>query len=315
MRTLTILSALLFVAACSGGGSGDDRAPATASDPSLEHIEVKGFSAPESVLHDAAADVYLVSNINGNPLDKDDNGFISRVTPDGHIETLKWIDGSTSGVTLNAPKGMAILGDTLYVADIDCVRYFVRTTGAPAGSLCLANATFLNDIAVDHNNVLYVTDMGMKIGEGGMTASGSDAVYRFQPDGRYATFSKGRELGNPNGIAFHGGRGLVVTYGSGEIYQLAPDGSTQTVLPGREGRQLDGIVFMQDGGFLFSSWGDRAVHMVTPSGSVTRVLDDVESPADIGFDAQRRRVLVPLLNLDTVILQELPADSAQDQGM
>ena len=36
-----------------------------------------GFQTPESVLHDTTADVYLVSNINGAPAEKDDNGFIS----------------------------------------------------------------------------------------------------------------------------------------------------------------------------------------------------------------------------------------------
>ena len=67
-----------------------------------------GFSTPESVLHDAASDVYLVSNINGNPLDVDGNGSISRVSFDGTVAQLKWIEGGANGVTLNAPKGMAI---------------------------------------------------------------------------------------------------------------------------------------------------------------------------------------------------------------
>ena len=73
-------------------------------------IRVGGFSTPESVLHDPEADIYLVSNINGSPLERDGNGFISRVTPDGKVETLKFIAGGVKGVTLNAPKGMAITG-------------------------------------------------------------------------------------------------------------------------------------------------------------------------------------------------------------
>jgi hypothetical protein len=266
-----------------------------------------GFATPESVLHDDVADVYLVSNIDGSPLEADDNGFISRVNPEGDIAELRWIDGADADVTLNAPKGMAIVGDTLYVADIDCVRLFVRSTGAPAGDICIEDALFLNDIAADANGVLYVTDTGMRAGAEGLEPAGGGAVYRFTPDGRHAALARGDDLGNPNGIAFGERGGFVVTFGTGEIYQLGADGGRTAVLPAAEGRQLDGIVFTGDGGFLFSSWGDRAVHHVGPDGTVTRVLEDVESPADIGWDAQRRRVLVPLFMADRVLIQEVPA--------
>src|SRR5205823_1591551 len=83
----------------------DDGAPGT-----KPQFQVTGLSAPESVLHDAQADVYLVSNINGSPFAKDDNGFISRLSPSGEVMELKWIDGSRRDVELNAPKGLALLG-------------------------------------------------------------------------------------------------------------------------------------------------------------------------------------------------------------
>src|SRR5690349_10065018 len=52
-----------------------------------------GLSTPESVLYDEMTDVYLVSNIEGQPLDADGKAFISRLTPDGTVATLKWIEG------------------------------------------------------------------------------------------------------------------------------------------------------------------------------------------------------------------------------
>src|SRR5215831_227134 len=107
---------------------------AAAPPPPLRITVSDSFNAPESVLYDPQADIYLVSNINGTPLAKDNNGFISRVSPDsGKVVQLKWIAGGANGVTLNAPKGMGIVGDTLFVADIDVVRMFNRTTGAPMG--------------------------------------------------------------------------------------------------------------------------------------------------------------------------------------
>src|SRR5690242_10469967 len=82
-------------------------------------LAVDGFLAPESVLYDSTQDIYFVSSIAGSGTAKDDNGFISRLRPDGAIENLKFIEGGKNGVTLNAPKGLAIVGDTLWVADID----------------------------------------------------------------------------------------------------------------------------------------------------------------------------------------------------
>src|SRR5579859_2133514 len=99
-----------------------------------------GFSAPESVLYDADADRYIVSSIVGKPSDKDDNGFISLLSPDGTVTTLKWIEGGKNKVTLNGPKGLAIAGGLLYVSDIDVVRKFDLKTGAPKGAIAIPGA-------------------------------------------------------------------------------------------------------------------------------------------------------------------------------
>src|SRR5882762_3186785 len=68
-------------------------APATAPAPGATKLAVvEGFLTPESVLHDPVQDIYVVSNINGGPTTKDNNGFISRVRPDGAVENLKFIE-------------------------------------------------------------------------------------------------------------------------------------------------------------------------------------------------------------------------------
>src|SRR6266851_4924042 len=59
-------------------------APAAAPAPGATKLAVvEGFLTPESVLHDPVQDIYFVSNINGGPTTKDNNGFISRVRPEG----------------------------------------------------------------------------------------------------------------------------------------------------------------------------------------------------------------------------------------
>ena len=117
-----------------------------------------GFRTPECVIHDVDRDVYLVSNINGNPGGKDGNGFISRVSPTGEVLALKWIDGAASGITLHAPKGMAIVGDRLYVADIDTLRVFDAATGASEESVRIPAAVFLNDVSAAPDGTVYVSD-------------------------------------------------------------------------------------------------------------------------------------------------------------
>lgn len=298
---LGFVGSWVLLTGCAGGEPSDQSA--AAEDEGAVGIRVAGFSTPESVLHDPAADVYLVSNINGNPLDKDGNGFISRVTPAGQIAELKWIDGEAEGTTLNAPKGMAILDGVLYVSDIDCVRGFDQETGAPAAEICVEGATFLNDIAVGPNGELFVSDSGMRAGADGFESSGSAAIHRMSPDGRQAPIIVGDQLGVPNGLAV-GPRGLfMVSFGSGQIFQVGVDGSL-TPVTGESERQLDGIEFLPDGGFLFSSWGDQGVFKVGTDGSQSLVAA-ADAPADIGYDATRNRVLIPLFTSDEVLIVDV----------
>ena len=67
--------------------------------------ETRNLEAPESARYDEDLDVWFVSNINGQPGNKDNNGYISRLRPDGTPYNLKFIEGGKKGVTLNAPRG------------------------------------------------------------------------------------------------------------------------------------------------------------------------------------------------------------------
>ena len=103
-------------------------------------LAVEGFLTPESVLYDSIQDVYFVANVVGVETAKDNNGFISRVKPDGAVENLRWVEGGRNGVTLNSPHGMALAGDTLWIADLDAVRAFHARTGAALDSISLADS-------------------------------------------------------------------------------------------------------------------------------------------------------------------------------
>jgi len=260
------------------------------------------FQTPESVLYDAAADVYIVSNIAGSPLEKDDNGFLSRIAPDGAVIAAKWVDGAAADVTLNAPKGMALRGDTLFVADIDVVRLFHRTSGAPLGTWAVPGATFLNDVAVGPDGTVYVTDSGLKLGPQGFAPSGTDAVYRFDNTGKAVAVARDTSLGRPNGILADTAGLVVVTFGSGEVIRLDPSSGAKTALPKPPKGSLDGVVRAADGTLLVSSWDGQAIYRLA-GGSWTVAADSLEAPADIGYDRKRARLLVPLFTANRVVIQ------------
>lgn len=302
MRTCVApaFTAAALLAACAPAERPDAEAapPAVAVD-----IANVGFATPECVLHDAVADVYLVSNINGGLTDKDDNGFISRLSPSGEVAALKWIDGAAENVTLNGPKGMAMRNDTLFVADIDAVRLFDRASGAALGEWPLEGAAFLNDLAVGPDGTLYVTDTGVEPGEGGLVPNGKDGVYRREAD-RWVAIVTGAGLGNPNGVIADSSGVTVVTFTSGEIFALNPMTGERTMLPKPEQGGLDGVLRLADGSLLIGSWGARGVYRLAPAGTFGRQgTDTVGSPADIGFDAARSAMLIPDFGADRVLIR------------
>jgi hypothetical protein len=253
-------------------------------------IKDAGFSTPESVFHDTTDDVYLVSNINGNPGDKDNNGFISKVSPDGKVLELKWIEGGKKGVKLDAPKGMSISGDTLYVADISVVRAFDRKTGKPKADVKLDGATFVNDISTDGAKT-YVSDTGIKFTDKGPESTKSAAVWVIEK-GKAKSLAKGDELGGPNGVVAGKDGVWVVTFQSGELYRIDEKGQRQQVQKLPKG-MLDGITVVGDT-VLVSSWEAGTIYRGKPGGTFEPAVTGMKAPADIGYDAKRSRVLVPL---------------------
>src|SRR5207249_6868608 len=67
-------------------------------------LTVPGFKTPESVKYDPDLDMYFVTNINGNPSAKDNNGFISRIRPDGTVDSLAFVAGGRGGES-TVPSG------------------------------------------------------------------------------------------------------------------------------------------------------------------------------------------------------------------
>jgi sugar lactone lactonase YvrE len=279
-----------FAAAACGGGPEE-----------LADAVLTGFATPESALHDEQRDVYLVSNIRGQPTAKDGNGSISRVTPTGAVDH-EWVVGGRNGVELHAPKGLAIAGRVLYVADIDVVRKFDADTGAPLGSVAVPGATFLNDVSVAPDGALWITDTGLNAD---FTPSGTAAVHVLSAAGEVRKVAAGADLGLPNGIFATAAGAYVVTWDRGEFLQVDGAGR-RTVLARTEHAQLTGLVRLGADRWLCTSWAGRCIYAFDTVGRVQPLAGgSLEQPADLGYDQRRSRLLVPLFGRNEVLLRRL----------
>ena len=320
--SLTLTAALgLATGACKPREAADDRATTAAVSDSATQAgdksetpgmarkigELTKLQNPESAKYDADQDLWYVTNVNGNPLAKDNNGYISRLTADGKVDSLKFIVAGKNGVKLNAPKGMALTGDTLWVADIDALRAFNKRTGAPITSVSMVGqAKFLNDVAVGPDGALYVTDTGViPDPKTGMAHTGPDRIFRVA-GGKASIALQSPQLAGPNGITWDSAANhfVIVPFAGNAIVAWRP--GEKTVQPIATGPgQEDGVEVLPGGRLLVTSWADSSLFVVE-NGQATTIAKGVPSPADIGLDTKRSRVAVPLLMENRVEFWQLP---------
>jgi hypothetical protein len=290
---------LSLLAACSTSRSDDATTDslATRTDSAQLVASPSGFNAPEAVRYDPDQDVYFVTNWGtGDPAAKDNNGAISRMTPDGVIEQLRFIAGGTGGATLHSPRGMTIVGDTLWAVEPDAVRGFNRRTGAPLATVDFSSFKlgFLNDIAAGPDG-LYVTD------------TGTDRIYRVA-GGRATLALDDTAIGNPNGITWDaaGKRFILVPWEDSVIKTWAPGSRTLTAM-GKDGAtKFDGVEILSGDRVLVSSQSDSSLHLFT-GGTGRPIIRTGGDPADIAVDTKRNRVAVPFVGRNLVEIWQLPA--------
>ncbi|MEO6528369.1 MAG: hypothetical protein ABIP93_17240 [Gemmatimonadaceae bacterium] len=290
----------LSACATSPGISSASSAPSASAAVGAVAIAVvrEGFVAPEAVRYDADQDVYFVANWggDGNPNKADNDGFISRMRPDGTVENLRFIAGGAGGVTLHSPRGMTIVGDTLWAADFDAVRGFHRRTGAPLATVDFSSLDrgFLNDLAADADGAVHVTD------------TGRNKLYRVR--GGPTLVVNDSLLGSPNGITWDAAnkRFLILPFGGGHTIHGWVPGTTTLVNVGTSaGAKFDGIEVLSGGRLLVSSQADTSLHLFD-GGTGRSIIKVGGPPADIGVDTRRNRVAVPIVALNRVEIWALP---------
>lgn len=246
----------------------------------------------EAIVHDEEQDVYFVSG----------TGFIARVSPDGKVLDKSFADG------VKAPKGMAIQGVELWVADGTTLRVFDRVTGSERRTIDMAKhgAVFLNHVAVGTDGAVYVTDTDVRIkGNRERVRAGNGRIFRIEEDGDVEVAIEGEELRSPAGIAWDGMRFLVAQAYGNEIVAWQPGHHARAVLRGPGA--YDGLTVLPNGVVVVTSQNDNAVHIGT-KGDLKPLFARTSSPAGIAFDRKRNRLLLP--SSDSVEAWTLPPMSS-----
>ncbi len=232
----------------------------------------KEFSVPESVYFDYDRDVLYVSNINGKPDEKNGKGFISKLKTDGTIDSLQWVLG------LNAPKGMGLKGNILFVADIDRLVAIDVDQGFMLDQFPAEGAKFLNDVAIDDDGNVYVSD------------TETNRIYKYF-DGKIEPWI---EINHPNGLRYFNGDLYAGSYETGDIFKIDIEKkSYQKVSESHHG--IDGLIPLDSGGFIVSDWAG-IIDYIDPKGYVTDVINTKDqdiNAADLEFMYDRNVLLVP----------------------
>jgi sugar lactone lactonase YvrE len=260
---------------------------------------------PESVVYYLPENTLFVSNINGEPTEKDQNGFITKVSFDnGNISQLNWIEG------LNAPKGMAISDNKLYISDInELVEADIRS-GQIINRYNAPDSAFLNDVAVDNQGIVYVSD------------TGTNSIYRLEhestsnrnttdsslPPSPLELWLKSDELNGPNGLYVDNDKNKLIVASFGNMSN--PGGSIKVVdiinqtvndLGNEEASPYGGLDGIESGStrshYYVSDWPAGKVYLVNSNGTGYEDLLDLKTQgtADIEFIADENILVIPLM--------------------
>ena len=257
-------------------------------------LQVTGLKNPAGFIVDPATGHYFISNENGGPNERDNNGFITRLDEHGKIVKLKFIEGGTAGGTLHAPKGLAILDKTLFVSDIDKIRRFDLATGRPLGEIDLSafNVDFLTGLAADGAGLLYIAD------------TGANTILKVDMRGgsKPTVFVKDAALAGPHGLAVNPATGtlVAVSWNEGKILEIARDGAIKVLFANsffnaRFGN-LTGVDFDAFGNIYVSDFSQGKVLRIDPDFRIQTIAEFLTTPANVSIDRKNHLILVPYLS-------------------
>ncbi len=259
--------------------------------------EAKGLAQPELVVVDPATGAIYVSNIVGAVMQKDGNGFIAKLNGDGKMVTRQWVKG------LDAPTGLALHDRTLYVADVDQLVEINAASGEIVKRYPAKGAIFLNDVAVDPEGTVYVSD------------TPTNTIWRLK-DGSFDPWLANDSLNGPNGLLVQGEVLVVASLGKipgvGQKQELAglseislKDQSVSKLGNSPPIGNLDGLELLQPGVYLVTDWAAGALYRVDAKGKAERLIDLNQGSADLTYLPDKKIVLIPMMLDNSLVAYRL----------
>jgi len=243
------------------------------------------LKVPESVYYRAKTSRIYVSNINGKSSVKDGNGFISLLNEKGDIVKLQWAVG------LNAPKGMAVMGNHLFVSDIDRLAEIDLSNGKIIRFIDFPDAKFLNDVVVGFDGNIYVTDSDL----------GAVFVEKY---GKAHLWSSNSLLKGANGLAISRGKLFIGANG----HLLEANLKTRKIrIVAYVAGGVDGLVPLGNGRFILSDWAGK-IQLIS-TGKAPVILSNTTkqkiNAADLGFIPGKKIILIPTFFDNRVVAKQL----------
>jgi sugar lactone lactonase YvrE len=239
------------------------------------------FLTSESVLKDPNRDILYVTNFDNQFSQKPEpSGFISTLSMDGEILNLRWVEG------LHAPTGMDIWNDTLFVCEREHLLAIELATGQVAGRWKIPEAVFPNDLVIDSEGTIYISD----------TRTGDwdeSRIYRFR-DGHFDIFAN-EGISRANGLWIHDGWLIVGSSGDGYLKKVElSTGRVERIISLGWG-VIDGIRVDSHGNYLVSHW-EGQLYRISPDGQVLEILDALPegwNTADFEYLPEEGILLIP----------------------
>lgn len=271
------------------------------------------LSRPSAALYDEVADVYLVANLGGDA----GGASVHVVSPEnGEVSALVTPDEG-----LRAPRGLALVGRTLWVADVDVLRTFDRVTGAPRGVTPIPGAASLWGLTAGADGTVYVSDAGAAAATEPTASSelsesaDAGAIWKVPPGGVPEVLARGQELAGTTSISAQRGGLYAVNARDGQFCQVDYRG-VRTELGRAPQAGLCGLVRvpgapdasdprLRTPSWMAASRDGAAVYRFALTGGVQALPIRAAHPGDLGYDRRRRRLLVPLTNDHRLLIEPL----------
>ncbi|GAA4790444.1 hypothetical protein GCM10023231_17930 [Olivibacter ginsenosidimutans] len=251
---------------------------------------------PESVVSDGKR--FFVSNQGQDVINKDGDGFISEIAKDGKLIALKF--APITGV-LNAPKGLTIENNVLYVADLDRIVGFDINNRKTVFELTIPDAHLLNDICKVKSGLIAVTE----------TTSGN--IYEI--DIRTKSYHVIGNVPTVNGISYNSAIDQLAictsgaTLGEGAVYLKSGSGEFQK-LPNIPNGFFDGIEWMDDNRLLLSDWATfptksfGKLWIYHLKNQQPELLLTEESMADLFYDRATQKIYLPQMFKNRIVITD-----------